>query len=162
MIALAGFLWRPALLLAAAAALFAGGWWKGSESVKADWQAANEAAKTAAETERRTHQSAIDGLTRKLAAKQAASTSAANLAKVDNYAPASLPLLPPSFRVWFDATATGTEVDPSRVADAAPVAPREVARASGVNNAIARENADHVEALQAVIRASGCFQIEGE
>jgi len=136
----------------------------GGASVRADWDKAIAAANAAAESERVTHQSAIDKLSRQLAQKKAVAQSSTTtlIKEVEIYVPHTLPLLPAGFRVYFDATATGQEIDRSKLDDAAPVAPSDVARTAGINNAIARENADLVTGLQSVIRASGCFEFESE
>lgn len=74
--------------------------------------------------------------------------------------PRDLPLLPPAFRVLHDAAASGKAPDDSAAPDAAPVAPRTVARTIAGNYADARRNAETLAELQAVVSASGCFDLE--
>lgn len=82
--------------------------------------------------------------------------------KVETNVPSTLPLLPGSFRVQHDAAATGEEIDDSSAADAAPVAPRSVAGTITHNYKSARGDKERLEEIQAIIRASGCFDFEEE
>lgn len=82
--------------------------------------------------------------------------------KVEINVPSTLPLLPGSFRLQHDSAATGKEIDDSRAADASPVAPRTVARTVTGNYESAREDKERLEELQAIVRASGCFDFDGQ
>jgi hypothetical protein len=77
--------------------------------------------------------------------------------KVDEI-PHNLPMLPPEFRVLHDAAATGKVDDPTALAGT-PVAAKTVARTLADNYTDARSNAATLEELQAVVRASGCFDL---
>lgn len=80
--------------------------------------------------------------------------------EVDRYVPNSLPMLPGDFRLYHDAAAAGTQVDDSRRADAAPVSPRTVAATVAENYANSRYDQSRLEALQQIVKASGCFDVE--
>jgi hypothetical protein len=150
-----GFLLRWGAVLAAAFALFAGGWFKGSERVKAQWSEATARAEQAAEAQRAAQQNKINALTLSLAqakAKREVVTKTV-IQEVDKYAPASLPMLPGSFRVLYDAAVAGEAPDDSRVPDAAPVAPATVGRNAAINYGACREDQARLEALQAIVRS---------
>lgn len=95
-------------------------------------------------------------------AKKQAETDQSTLAKVDKYAPRSLPLLPGSVRVLHDAAATGQEIDDSSAANASPVAVADLASTTARNYIAARSNERDLEELQAIVRVSGCFDLEEE
>lgn len=61
------------------------------------------------------------------------------------------------FRVYHDAAAAGEEIDSTRRAPAAPVAPKDVALTIAENYADSRYDQSRLEALQQIMRASGCF-----
>jgi hypothetical protein len=153
--ALIGFLWRPLLVIAAAGAVFAGGWFKGSAHVKDQWSAATVKAEQAAEAQRSAQQNKINALTLSLAqakAKREVVTKTV-IQEVEKYAPASLPMLPGSFRVLYDAAVTGEAPDDSRIPDAPPVAPATVGRNAAINYGACREDQARLEALQAIVRS---------
>jgi hypothetical protein len=74
----------------------------------------------------------------------------------------TLPMLPGSFRVQHNAAATGKEARDSSAADADPVAPRTVARTVAKNYHSARKDKERLGQRQAIVRASGCFDVEEE
>lgn len=115
-----------------------------------------------AETLRLAAQKRINTIDSKGAArtKKQAATDQSLLAKVETNVPNTLPLLPGSFRVQHDADATGEEIVDSRTADARPVAPKDVARTVSANYADARSDKERLRELQAIVRASGCFDLE--
>lgn len=82
------------------------------------------------------------------------------LDKVETNVPTTLPLLPGSFRVHHDAAAAGEEIDDTRRADAAPVAPKAVAVTTAENYASSNYDKQRLAALQEMVKASGCFDVE--
>jgi hypothetical protein len=118
---------------------------------------------TQAETARLAAQSAINSVTAKAAvkARKEKATEAALNRRVENV-PTDLPLLPPAFRVLHDAAATGKAPDDSAASHADPVAPRTLAATLAGNYSAARENARTLEELQAIVAASGCFDLAPE
>jgi hypothetical protein len=157
-----------ARLAAAAVVLIAlaGTHWKaydfGKTKIEAAWQAEKLESEQQAENNRLLAQSRINKIDRTGAAraKKRADIDQSTLAKVDEYAPSTLPLLPGSVRVLHDAAATGEEIDDSRTADAAPVAASHLAATSARNYIVARKDQGALEELQAIVKASGCFDVE--
>lgn len=78
--------------------------------------------------------------------------------KLNDYENRAPVLLPPEFRVLHDDAAIGEARDTGGT-DVAPVAAATVARTVADNYADARSNAATLEALQAVVQASGCFAL---
>lgn len=146
----------------------AGTHWKayvmGKDAVRADWQAEKLAAERQAENNRLLAQSAINKVGKKQAEKAAKDRVIVQtkIVEVEKYVPNTLPVLPGDFRLFHDAAAAGQEIDDSRRADAAPVAPKDVARTLAHNYADANYDKQRLEALQAIVKASGCFDVEGE
>lgn len=134
----------------------------GAQGVQAEWDKEKLAAEMQAENNRLLRQSAINKIDTAGAAKakKQAATDQSILAKVETNVPNTLPMLPGSFRVQHDAAATGKEADDSEPLDAAPVSPRAVATSISKNYASARSDKANLEELQAIVRASGCFDIE--
>jgi hypothetical protein len=155
---------KAVALLAIALSLFATGHHFGALGVQAKWDADKLATEQQAETLRLLAQSKINKIDQSGAAKaqRQAKTDQKIIEKVDANVPSTLPLLPGSFRVQHDSAATGKEIDDSRSADDSPVAPRTVAKTVSRNYADARSDKERLAELQAIIRASGCFDIEGE
>lgn len=150
------------LIIAVVAFIFGwsvNGWRKDAAS-----QSEKLAAETQAENNRLLAQSRINKIDRAGAAKakKQATIDQTILDKVETNVPTTLPMLPGSFRVQHDAAASGQENDNTGAADAAPVAPRTVAKTVTRNYADARSDKERLEELQAIVRASGCFDIEGE
>lgn len=141
----------------------AGTHWKayvmGKDRVEAAWEAAKLEAENQAEALRLLRQSAVNKVAKTHAEKARKSADAvqSNLAKVDQYAPASFPPLPGSFRVWHDAAAAGEEVDDSARAAAASVSLRETEARIAHNYASANYDKERLAALQDIVKASGCF-----
>lgn len=157
------------LKLAAAAvvaALLIGSHWKayvsGKDVVTAEWQAEKLEAERQAENNRLILQAAINKIdgAGAVRAKKQAKTDQSIIAKVDKNVPDTLPMLPGSFRVQHDAAAAGKEIDDSSAVDAAPVAPRAVARTVTTNYTDARSDKANLAELQAIVRASGCFELD--
>lgn len=155
------------LAAAAVVAVFlAGSHWKvyvsGKDAVRAEWQAEKQAAEQQAEQNRLLRQAAINKIDRSGAAraKKQADIDQSTLSKVDDYAPSSLPLLPGSVRVLHDAAATGQEIDDSSAANAAAVPSSHLAATSARNYTAARKDQRALEELQAIVKASGCFDVE--
>lgn len=148
--------------------LLAGTHWKayvaGADGVRAEWSAEKVAAENQAEVLRLTRQGNINKIDAASAPKRQKQVKVDQsiIDKVETNVPSTLPLLPGSFRVQHDAAATGEEINDSSAVDAAPVAPRTVAKTVSRNYANARSNQADLEELQAIVRASGCFDIEGE
>lgn len=146
-------------------AVLAGTHWKayhsGAESVRVEWQADKQAAELQAENNRLLAQASINKSANTFA-KQAAKSRGAtqsNIAKVDDYAPVSHPPLPSSFRVWHDAAATGEAINDSSGIDAATVSLKQTAVTVANNYADAHYDKQRLESLQAIVRASGCFEL---
>jgi hypothetical protein len=148
--------------------LLAGSHWKayvaGGDSVRAEWGAEKLAAETRAETLRLLSQGKINRIDRAgvARAQKQAAVDQSILEKVEINVPSTLPMLPGSFRLQHDAAAAGKETDDTGAADADPVAPRTVAKTLTRNYADARSDKQNLEELQAIVRASGCFDTEGE
>jgi hypothetical protein len=134
----------------------------GKASIQAQWDDANSKAAVASEDERIRNQSAIN----KLAAADAtnkrlqAAVNRSLSEQVEKNVPTTLPLLPGCFRVQHDADALGekADCDPGRV-DAAPVAPRDVAKTVSGNYAGARSDKELIANLQRAMDVSGCFDL---
>jgi len=157
------------LKLAAAAVVLvalAGTHWKaydlGKTKIRAEWQAEKLQLEQQAENNRLLAQSRINKIDRAGAAraKKQADVDQSTLAKGDQYAPSTLPLLPGSVRVFHDAAATGQKIDDSRTASAVPVPASHLAITSARNYTIARRDQATLEELQAIVKASGCFDVE--
>lgn len=156
---------RFAALLAVLAMLAASHWKAydmGGDSVRVEWQAEKLAAEQQAENNRLLRQGKINQIDQAgaIKAKKQAATDQSILVKVEKNVPTSLPMLPGSFRVQHDTAATGQETDDTGAADAAPVSPRTVAGTVTRNYAAARSDKANLAELQAIVRASGCFDIE--
>lgn len=149
-----------AMLIAAAA--FAGGWLANGWRLNGEIADMKLTAETQAETLRLAGQHKINQIDRTFVAKteKQAKVDRTISDKVEQNVPSTLPLLPGSFRVQHDAAATGEEIDDSRTADAAPVAPRTVASTITRNYKSARSDKERLAELQEVVRASGCFELE--
>lgn len=76
------------------------------------------------------------------------------------YVPSDLPVLPGSFRVFFDAAVKGELPDPAAVADAAPVAPEDVAATTADNAEISRLNNEKLVSLQEWVVDQQELQVE--
>jgi hypothetical protein len=68
--------------------------------------------------------------------------------KIPVYISRDLPELPGAFRVWLDAAATNTVPDAAREADAAPVAPVDVAATVAANYTTCLATAEQLRGLQ--------------
>jgi hypothetical protein len=152
-------------LIAGAASLaigLAAGWMANGWRLNGEIADMKLAAETQAETLRLAGQHKINTIETKYVAKAEKQAKIdRNISdKVEQNVPSTLPLLPGSFRVQHDAAATGEETDDSRTADAAPVAPRAVATTITRNYESARSDKERLEEMQAIVRASGCFEIE--
>lgn len=153
------YLYAAIVLAAAAAGWFGNGWRLNAEIAEQKLTIANQA-----ETLRLASQHKINRIDAAGAAKarKQAPIDQSILAKAETNVPTTLPLLPPGFRVQHDSAATGEEISNPSAADAAPVAPVTVAKTITRNYTSARVNAADLEELQAIIRASGCFEFDGE
>jgi len=147
-------------------AILAGTHWKayvsGKDTVQAAWQKEKQAAEAQAEANRLLAQSSINKTARAYAqqSSKARANTQSNIAKVDDYAPVTSPPLPGTFRLWHDAAATGeTLTDPGR-ADVASVSLKSVAVTVATNYASANYDKQRLEALQQIVKASGCFDVE--
>lgn len=150
-----------AILVAAVGLLWTGHHY-GAQGVQAKWDREKLAAEHQAETLRIMRQAAINKIDNAGAAKakKQAAIDQTIIAKVPEYAPDSLPLLPGSVRVLHDAAATGQKIDDSSAAHASPVAVKDLAATTIANYSAARSDQAALEELQAIVRASGCFDIE--
>ncbi len=72
--------------------------------------------------------------------------------EVEKYAPANLPLLPATFRLFHDAAAAGEEIDDSKISASAPVAPAVVARTVAANYGTCNDEKQRLEALQEIVK----------
>lgn len=146
--------------------LLAGSHWRayvaGGDSVRVEWMEEKQAAEAQAENNRLLRQVRINDISRKHVEKAAKNRHIAqsNQLKVDQYAPTDFPPLPGSFRVWHDAAAAGQEVDGSGRTDAPSVSLKAVAGTVADNYADSNYDKQRLEALQAIVRASGCFDVE--
>lgn len=149
-----------AILLAIAAAGGVG-YWRGAKDVRSEWQAEQLQAERQAEQNRLLRQAAINQPAKRFAEKAAKDRIITQtiIKEVDRYVPNSLPMLPGDFRLYHDAAAAGTPIDDSRRADAAAVAPRAVAVTVAENYASSNYDKQRLEALQQIVRASGCFDV---
>jgi hypothetical protein len=149
-------------ILAAVIGLLWTGHHYGAQGVQAEWDREKLQAEQQAEQNRMLRQGAINKIDNAGAvrAKKQAATDQSIIAKVDKNVPDTLPMLPGSFRVQHDAAAAGKEIDDSGAVAAAPVAPRAVARTVTANYADARSDKANLTELQAIVRASGCFEVE--
>jgi hypothetical protein len=144
----------------------AGTHWKayvaGRNTIIAAWDAEKAEAEKQAETNRLLRQVRVNDISRKYVEKTAENrhVTQSNFAKVEEYAPASFPPLPGSFRVWHDAAAAGETLDDTGRVDAAPVPLKQTAATVAGNYADANYDKQRLEALQAIVRASGCFDLE--
>jgi hypothetical protein len=157
---------NPTLIAGALALVigFGGGWAVNGWRLNGEIADMKLTAETQAETLRLAGQRKINTIETKyvVRAEKQAKVDRTISDKVEQNVPSTLPLLPGSFRVQHDAAATGQEVDDSRAADAAPVAPRTVAGTITRNYESARSDKERLEEMQAIVRASGCFEFEGE
>lgn len=160
---------RIAAVLALLGLLFAAYWTidrrgynRGANEVRAEWNAEKLAAEIQAENNRLLAQANINRIDTAGAVKaqKQSRIDQSIIEKVEINVPNTLPMLPGSFRVQHDAAATGQEIDRAGAADADPVAPRTVARTLTRNYADARSDKQNLEELQAIVRASGCFEVE--
>lgn len=153
-------------IAAVIAVLLAGSHWKmyvlGKDAVRVEWQAEKAAAEQQAENNRLLAQSSINKIDRKGSekAKKQAEADQSIIAKVPEYAPSTLPMLPGSVRVLHDAAATGQEIDSSSAANASPVSASTLTATAARNYIAARKDQAALEELQAIVRASGCFDVE--
>lgn len=136
----------------------------GGKIKQAEWDRASLEAEKSADRDRFVRQEKIYAIDTKGAAraKNQAVADQTILLQVEKHVPITLPMLPGSFRLQHDAAATGKEIDDSSPPDADPVAPRTVATTTARNYISAREDKANLEELQAIIRASGCFDISGD
>jgi hypothetical protein len=143
----------------------AGTHWKaydfGKTKIRAEWQAEKLEAESQAEVLRLTRQSSVNRSAKTFAtnAAKARQTTQSNLAKVEEYAPSTHPHLPGTFRLWHDAAATGEALDGASGADAPSVPLKEAARTVAENYADARYDQQRLEALQQIVKDSGCFDV---
>ena len=128
---------------------------RGAARIQALWDKETAAAEVQAETLRILRQSSIDKSATKYAVKQAKQQVIVKtiIKEVDRYVPNSLPMLPPSFRLYHDAAAAGEAIDDTRLADAAPVSPLTVARTVANNYATCNDEKQRLATLQDIIRA---------
>jgi hypothetical protein len=149
-------------ILAAAIGLLWTGHHYGAQGVQAKWDRERLQAEIQAENNRLLAQSRINKIDNAGAAKakKQAAIDQSIIAKVPEYAPSSLPLLPGSVRVLHDAAATGQKIDDSSTAHASSVAVKDLAATTIANYSAARSDQAALEELQAIVRASGCFDIE--
>jgi hypothetical protein len=151
--------WLLAGAAALAAAGFGAGWQVNGWRINAAWSAEKLAAEQQAENNRLLAQAAVNkagSAHAKKAAKERVIVQT-RIVEVEKYVPSSLPMLPGDFRLYHDAAAAGQEIDDSKRADAAPVAPKDVAVTLAENYAEARYDQGRLTALQEIVRASGCF-----
>lgn len=146
-----------------AVGIYGGGYFHGradgGNAVQVKWDAEKQAAEAQAENNRLLRQAAVNQTSRQFA-EQAAKDRVVTrtiIKEVEKYVPSTLTLLPGDFRVFHDAAAAGEEIDDTRRADAAPVAPRTVAVTLAENYASSNYDKQRLEALQEIVRASGCF-----
>jgi hypothetical protein len=113
-------------------------------------------AKAAAKSEevRVTKQAEINAQAKAFASKAAKTRVVTQtvIREVEKYVPNTLPMLPGDFRLYHDAAAAGEAVDDSRRADAAPVAPKDVAQTISENYAACLYDQQRLGALQQVIK----------
>lgn len=147
-------------------ALLAGSHWKayvsGKDTIRAEWQAEKLAMEQQAENNRLLAQANINKID-KVRAEKAVKDRVivqTKIVEVEKYVPNSLPMLPGDFRVYHDAAAAGEEINDSKRADAAPVAPKAVAVTNAENYDSANYDKQRLAALQEMVRASGCFDVE--
>lgn len=156
------------VIAAVLAVLLAGSHWKayvmGKDVVRAEWSADKLAAEIQAENNRMLAQANVNKAGKAFAEKAAKSRVIVQtkIVEVEKYVPSTLPLLPGDFRLFHDAAAAGEEIDDSRRIASAPVAPSHVARTVAENYASANYDKQRLEAIQQIIRASGCFDISEE
>jgi hypothetical protein len=155
---------KAVVIAAVLVGLFGYGMHVGSGQVQARWDKANLEAERVASKEQLRKQEIIDVIDTKSVKKkqQQASIDQSIIESVDKNVPSTLPLLPSSFRVLHDAAAAGQKIDDTAKVDADPVAPGTVAKTIARNYQSAREDKTNLEDLQAIVRASGCFTVEGE
>ncbi|MFC7518681.1 hypothetical protein ACFQUU_27090 [Herbaspirillum sp. GCM10030257] len=133
----------------------------GKEKVRAEWNADKVAADKQAENNRLLRQAAINKPAAQFAEKVAKDRVITQtiIKEVEKYVPNSIGMLPGGFRVYHDAAAAGEAPDDSSRADAAAVAPQVVAVTIAENYADSNYDKQRLEALQAIVRASGCFVV---
>ncbi|HJV76041.1 MAG TPA: hypothetical protein VJ654_17605 [Noviherbaspirillum sp.] len=147
------------------AVLLAGSHWKayvmGKDVVRVEWQAEKARQEQQAENNRLLRQAAVNKTAVVFANSAAAKrqSTQSNLAKVDQYAPTTFPPLPGSFRVFHDAAATGEALNDSSGIDAPPVSLTATARTIAENYADANYDKQRLEALQQIVKVSGCFDV---
>lgn len=126
---------------------------KGAHSVQVKWDAEKVAAANQAEMLRLEHQSAITtaAVTSKAKSEKIRYITKTIIKEVEKYAPANLPMLPPSFRVYHDAAAEGEAIDDTKIADAAPVATSVVAKTVAANYGACNDDKQRLETLQAIL-----------
>lgn len=144
------------------AGVFISGMKVGHDRVMKDWNAEKLQAEQQAEANRLLRQAAVNKTGKEFAEKAAQTRVITQVVikEVDKYVPNSLPVLPGDFRLYHDAAAAGTEIDDTRRADAAPVAPRAVAVTVAENYAGSNYDKQRLAALQQIVKASGCFDVE--
>ena len=127
---------------------------RGAARIQALWDRDVAAAEAQAETLRILRQSHIDKSATKYEVKQAKQQVIVKtiIKEVDRYVPNSLPMLPPGFRLLHDAAAAGEAIDDTRLADAAPVAPRTLAETLAKNYASCNDDKQRLSILQDIIR----------
>lgn len=137
-----------------ALALFGYGVVKGRDHVQAKWDAEKQAQANQAETLRLSRQTTVNNSATKFAVKAQKDRVIVQtiIKEVDRYVPITDPVLSGGFRLLHDAAATGEAIDDSRRANAAPVAPSDVARTLASNYAECRYEQERVTALQAIVR----------
>lgn len=138
--------------------LLAASHWKtyvaGGDKVRAEWQAEKLAAEQKAARDALRKQNVIDAEAYRFAEKAQKDRVIVQtkIVEVEKYVPNSLPMLPGDFRLYHDAAAAGQEIDDSRRADAAPVAPKTVAVTVAENYAACLYDQQRLEALQTIVR----------
>lgn len=160
------YAWLAAVVIAAVA--LGGTHWKvysiGKQVSQSECQQEKLAALATAEEGRLLAQKSINAIDTKSVKKKQKQAVADRsiIEQVDKNVPSTLPMLPGGFRLLHDAAAAGQKIDDTAKADADPVAPGTVAKTIARNYQSGREDKTNLEDLQAIVRASGCFAIEGE
>ena len=127
---------------------------RGAARIQSLWDKDVAAAEAQAETLRILKQASIDKSATKYEVKQAKQQVIVKtiIKEVDRYVPSTLPMLPGSFRLYYDAAVAGKDIDDSGLSNAAPVAPKDVGRNAAENYATCRDDQDRLSALQDIIR----------
>ena len=140
--------WLAVVGLLMAAVAF--GWVKGSAHVQTQWDAAIAAQNAhVALVQRKQAESTVKVVTKYVDRVQTVYRTGQTITKeVPVYVPATTPDLPGGFRLLHDAAATGSKLDASGIADAAPVPAATAAETVSQNYTICRATAEQLKALQ--------------